>query len=390
MKDEIYNRIGRFQKELRDHGIGSALIVEKTDLYYLSGTRQDAHLFVPAEGSPLLMVKKDFDRAVFESPLERSVPLSGYSGLTEMISGEKSGLPQSMGLEMDVLPADLYLMYQRFFEGSRIVDISRLIRHVRMVKSPYEIACISKASKLSDDMYRKVPEFLKEAQTELELAIMVEDFYRRRGHPGVIRTRGFNLEGIYGHIMAGENTAVPSSSPGPTGGKGLGPFFSQGPSTSPIRRHSPILMDYCAGLDAYVSDSTRIFSLGKLDGTLTRAHEVMIEVQETLAQNGHAGALAEDLYSLALDMVEKAGLGDGFMGYPLPVPFVGHGVGLELDEWPIIGKGSRIILEPGMVIALEPKVVFPGNCAVGIENTFVVTESGMKKTNRYPDAVMVC
>lgn len=390
MKNEIYSRIQRFQERLSAQGVDGALIVEKTDLYYLSGTKQDGHLFVPDGDNPLLMVRKDLKRAVSESPLEEILPLSGYSALPRLISKGNNAYPRRMGLEMDVLPTNLYFLYQKLFPETELVDISQLIREIRMVKSEYEIARIRAAAEMADGMYEKVPEFLTMARTELELSVMVEAYYRKRGHPGIVPTRGFNLDTIYGHIMSGENAAIPSASPGPTGGKGLGPFYSQGAGMGEIKPHSPILIDYCANLDGYVADSTRIFSLGNLKAPLVHAHEVMLEVQETLVRLGVPGIQAEDLYRAALDIVEKAGLSKGFMGSPKGVPFVGHGIGLELDEWPVIGKGAQTRLEEGMVIAMEPKMVFPGEGVVGIENTVVVTERGLEKITRFPDVIKVC
>ena len=390
MENEIRDRIQRFQKRLSAQGVDGALIVEKTDLYYLSGTKQDGHLFVPSGDVPLLMVRKDFERAVSESALEEILPLTGYSELPHLISKGNNAYPRRMGLEMDVLPTKRYFLYRKLFPKTELVDISRLIREIRMVKSEYEIDRIRAAAEMADGMYEKVPEFLAVARTELELSVMVEAYYRKRGHPGIVPTRGFNLDAIYGHIMSGEDAAMPSASPGPTGGKGLGPFYSQGAGMGEIKPHSPILIDYCANLDGYVADSTRIFSLGKLKAPLVHAHEVMLEVQETLLRLGVPGTKAEDLYLAALAIVEKAGLSKGFMGSPKGVPFVGHGIGLELDEWPVIGKGAQTRLEEGMVIAMEPKMVFPGEGVVGIENTVMVTNSGMKRLIRYPDAISVC
>jgi Xaa-Pro dipeptidase len=88
-------------------------------------------------------------------------------------------------------------------------------------------------------------------------------------------------------------------------------------------------------------------------------------------------------------IAETKGLKQTFMGYPEPVPFIGHGVGLELDEWPIIGKGSDHILEEGMIIALEPKIIFPGEGVVGIENTFLVEEESMTKLNHFQDDIVI-
>jgi len=194
---------------------------------------------------------------------------------------------------------------------------------------------------------------------------------------------------VYGHILAGASGAMPSASPGPTGGLGAGPFLSHGPGRGKIKPHEPVLFDYTSSVEGYISDQSRIYSLGDLPGKLHQAHGVMIEIQQAIAQKGKPGARAGDLYELALEIAGKSGISEGFMGYPQPVPFVGHGLGLELDEWPLIGRNSEHVLGKGMVIALEPKVIFPGEGAVGIENTFFVTEQGMEKLNHFPDEIIV-
>ncbi|MBW1704055.1 MAG: aminopeptidase P family protein [Deltaproteobacteria bacterium] len=390
MKNEIDERLKRFQERLAGRGVDGAILVQKTDLYYLSGTDQDAHLWVPAHGTSLLMVRKSLERAREDSLLEEIVPLSGLSRVPELIRKHTKKIPKRLGLELDILPSRLYMSYQRLLPDTEMVDISSLIRGVRMVKSEYEVSCITKAAGMADSMYEKVPGFLAESKTETDLALRLEAFYRGKGHPGLVRTRTFNMECLYGHVMAGKSGAVASNSPGPTGGKGLGPFYSQSAGKDKIGKHEPVFVDYAANVEGYIADQARIFSLGNLPEKFHRAHNVMLEVQERLTEKGRPGARSGDLYSLALKIAEKAGLEEGFMGYPDPVPFVAHGVGLEIDEWPVIGRNSDTILEEGMVMALEPKFIFPGQGVVGIENTWVVTEQGMKKLNRFPDGIFEC
>lgn len=387
---EISARLERFRELLPAHRVDSALLVEKMDLYYLSGTDQDAHLWVPTYKTPLLMVRKSIERAKQDSPLQAIVPLSSLSNIPEQIYDHAGTLPTRLGLEMDVLPTNLYLTYQKLFPGTEMVDISPLIRAVRMIKSAYEIGRLTKAAEMGDKMFGQVPTFLEESRTETDLALRLEAFYRKEGHPGLVRARGFNRELFYGHVMSGKSAAMPSSSPGPTGGKGPGPFYSQGAGRGRIGRREPILVDLSSNVDGYVADQARIFSLGKLSKKFYQAHEVMCEVQDALCRQGRPGVSAGDLYNLAMEIVERAGFAKGFMGYPDPVPFVGHGVGLELDEWPIIGRNSETLLEEGMVIALEPKFIFPGQGVVGIENNVVVTANGMKKLNCFPDAIYTC
>ena len=390
MKNEIDERLKRFQKRLAANGVDGAILLQKTDLYYLSGTDQDAHLWVPVHNTPLLLVRKSLERARKDSIIEDIVPLSGLSRVPEMIMKHTKKLPKRLGLELDILPSRLYISYRKLFPDAEIVDITPLIRGVRMVKSDYEISCITKGADMADRMYEKVPGFLAESKTETDLALRIEAFYRGKGHPGLVRTRTFNMECLYGHVMAGKSGAVASNSPGPTGGKGLGPFYSQSAGKDKIGRHEPVFVDYAANVEGYIADQARIFSLGNLPEKLHRAHNVMLEVQDKLTEKGRPGVRAGDLYNLALKVAEKAGLEEGFMGYPDPVPFVAHGVGLEIDEWPIIGRNSDTMLEEGMVMALEPKFIFPGQGVVGIENTWVVTQQGMIKLNRFPDGIFEC
>jgi len=390
MEKEILRRLERFQEELRLHDMDGALIVQKNDLYYLSGTDQDAHLWVPAAGEPMLMVRRSMDRAEKDACIRTIVPLRGFSDLSELVKEGMGRLPSTLGLEMDVIPAAFYFHYQRYFKGTTLTDVSPLIRSIRMIKSDYEVSRIAEAAEMADRMFEAVPGCLVEGMTEMDLAARIEACYRQMGHPGVIRTRGFNMECIYGQIMSGANGAVASNSPGPTGGKGPGAFDSQGACRDRIRPHEPIIIDYAANREGYVADQTRIFSMGVLDDSFLRTHDAMLRIQDAVAEEGRAGVRAGDLYALALRMAKESGFQEGFMGYPDPVPFVGHGVGLDIDEWPVIGRGSETLLKEGMTLALEPKVVMPGKGVVGIENTWVVTREGMKKLNRFPDGVVVC
>jgi Xaa-Pro aminopeptidase len=387
---EIRTRIGRLQQLLSQHGVDGALMVQKMDVYYFAGTDQDAHLWVPSSDEPLLMVRKSLERASKDSPLKQIVPLDSLSQVSQLIKEKGNGEPKRVGLEMDILPVKMYQAYQNLFPHAEMVDVSTLIRQTRMIKSAHEIAQIRAAALITDRMYEQVPQFIQESETEIDLAVKVEGYYRMRGHTGMTRFRTFDLGINYGHIISGTSAAEPSASPGPTGGSGLGPFYSQGAGFNPIGRNTPIVIDYASSVNGYISDSARVFSVGKLHDKFMHAHRVMLRVQDAVAREGRSGVMAKDLYEIALGIVEEAGLSDGFMGYPKPVSFVGHGTGLEMDEWPVIGRGVETILETGMILSLEPKYIFPGEGVVGIENTFLVTEQGMEKVNTFPDEIVIC
>jgi len=201
--------------------------------------------------------------------------------------------------------------------------------------------------------------------------------------------RSFNQAVFYGHVLSGSNLAVPSCSVGPTGGPGLHPTLPHGAGLKKILRHEPVQVDYVAIVDGYMVDQARTFYLGDPPQKFQRAHAVALTIQNELARQGVAGERAEKLYDTAMAIAQAEGLSEGFLGYPQPVPFVGHGVGLELDELPLVGRKSPHILEEGMVVALEPKFIFPGEGLAGIENTFVVTKTGLEKITTFDDAIQI-
>jgi Xaa-Pro aminopeptidase len=375
---ELGRRIGAFQDHLRVEGIDGALILQKADLFYLSGTAQDGILYVPAEGAPLLMIRKSLERARRESLLPEVRPLTGTGDLLGELEARGLAPPKVLGLEMDVLPAALYLGFQRRFPNARLVDVSSLLRAVRAVKSPYELGRLQEAGRRADQVLAQVAELIRPGVTELALAGRVEALARELGHPSLVRMRRWGSEIFYGHLMAGETAAEPSFLASPTGGAGTGPAVPQSAGLRPIGPGEPILVDYVFVWEGYIADQTRVFILGEPPEDLLRAHDAMREVQSTLQRAARPGAVAGDLYEMAVAEAERLGFGEYFMGSGDDrISFVGHGVGLELDEFPFIARGQTQVLEAGMVIALEPKQILPGRGVVGIENTHVVGPEGL-------------
>ncbi|MDA8406899.1 MAG: Xaa-Pro peptidase family protein [Deltaproteobacteria bacterium] len=386
---EIDRRIKLFQTALMKKGLDAALIVHRVDLYYLSGTAQDAHLFVPAAGAPMLLVRRSFERAREDSPLELVAPLKSLSKIRDLIGSAFTGRFSSLGMELDVLPVNNFHQYQALFPNAGIHDVSPLIRETRMIKSDYELNLMRRAAELNDSMFNSVQDILKEGMTEVEFAGLLESFYRSRGHQGLVRVRSFNNEVFYGHIMSGTNLAIPSCSVGPTGGPGPNASMPQGAGLKRINAGEPISIDYVGIVEGYMVDQARTFFIGEAPEEFLRIHSLALEIQDAVAGNGKSGASAEKLYDMAIEMAASVGPSVSFMGYPSPVPFIGHGVGLELDELPVLGKKSRHVLKEGMAIAIEPKFIIPGKGLAGIENTFVVGNDGMEKLTNFGDEIHV-
>ena len=387
---ELETRLKGLQQRLSTHDIAGALIVQKADLFYYTGTTQQGWLYVPVMGDPVFMVFKDLDRARAESGLEQILSLISPKKIPDTLEGLGISLPDRLGLELDVMPANQYLMFKRIFSNAQIIDISTQIRLQRAVKSEFEINCVRRASAMADQVAARVPDLLREGITEIELAGKLEAHARSLGHQGLIHMRMWDNYLFYGHIMCGASAAVPGAFASPTGGAGLNPNVGQGPSFDLIKPNQPILVDYVFALDGYLSDHTRIFSLGEVTQELQMAHAAMLDIQEAVKQKAEPGAITGYLYETMVAMAEDKGYAAGFMGAAEPkIRFTGHGLGIELDEFPFIAKGQTLALEPGMLIALEPKVILPGKGVVGIENTLLVTQTGLESLTLYPDAIAV-
>ena len=379
-KAEIDKRIEKFQQWLLQAGIDGALILQNTDLFYFSGTIQQSHLYIPAQGQALLMVRKSLQRAQAESALSTIIPLTSPKQLMTLIQDNGLKPPAILGMELDVLPANNYLYYRKLFPDMEIRDISLPIRMIRAVKSDYELSLIRQAAAFSDQVAETVPNLLKAGLTEIELAGMVEAEARRLGHQGIVRMRLWGAEMFYGHLMAGPAAAVPSYLASPTGGASVTAAVAQGPSFRKIRRNEPILLDYVFAWKGYISDHTRVYAIGRPPSALADAHAHMLDLQEQIKAMAVPGVAAGDLYAAAVKMARQKGVGAHFMGAEADrIRFIGHGVGLELDEFPFLAKGQKTELKTGMVVALEPKLIFPGKGVVGIENTHVVTHTGLEQ-----------
>lgn len=389
-KSELELRIAKLQAHLRRNDIDAALILQRVDLYYYSGTFQQASLYIPADGEPILMVNKNTERAKAESYIATIVNLASPKQIPEIIRSKGYDLPGTLGLELDVLPTNLFFTYQELFSGSEITDLSLPIRWLRAVKSSYELDIMRKAAELSDQVARRVPEVLREGITELELAGLVEAEARRLGHQGVCRMRLWGSEMFYGHLLSGPSGAVPSYLSSPTGGTGASPAVAQGPSYKTIQRHEPVMVDYIFAYNGYLSDHARIYSLGALPQELMEAHAAMLAVQRMIKKIARPGAASGEIYNQALERTRELGYENHFMGAGSErVRFVGHGVGLEVDEFPFLAAGQKLELREGMTIALEPKLIFPGKGVVGIENTHVVTKDGLEQFGVYPEEIII-
>jgi Xaa-Pro aminopeptidase len=377
---ELQERILCFQDSLRNKELDGALLVQRADTLYFTGTAQDIHVYVPREGQPLVLAYRDFFRARQESPWE-VVQLKGISKIPQYMSDAGLCFPERLGLELDVLPVNQYERYRKLFPAVSLVDISREIRMQRAVKSQWELERLEETAQI----YPKVLEYAKEiihpGMTEVELEGLLEGKARALGHGGHVRMRAFGSEFHVGSITSGPRAAVSSFFDGPVNGQGISIAHPMGASMAQIQKGDAIIVDMVTVVNGYQIDQTRILCLGSLSSELYEAYEVARDIEERIRLSLIPGRVAGEVYEEIIAWVrENTPYEENFMGYGANrVRFVGHGVGLDLDELPTISKGSKEVLKPGMVVAIEPKLVFPDKGVVGIEDTVVVeTDKGAR------------
>ena len=375
--EEIENRFIKVRAEMKRQGIEALLVVQKMDFYYLSGTTQDGLLFLPLEGKPLLMIKREYERAKVESPIKEVVLLKSLRDIPTLIQTIWNRLPHSLGLEFDLLPVKDYFKFQELLPGMRFMDSSGVLRETRKIKSPFEIDLMRRAGEIGKKVYQEARKILRKGMTEIEFGGLLEAAAKRYGHEGLLRVRSLNYEAYSWHVLSGPTGGIVSQSDSPMGGLGLSPAFPVGASLRSMKSHEPILVDFGTCYHGYQADETRMFSIGKLRQKFIDAYNACQEIYDALLEEVRPGADCEAIFVKSLRLAEKLGYKESYLGPPgLQTHFIGHGIGLELNELPFIAKGQSYPLEQGMTFAVEPKLVFPGEGSVGLENTLVVTEKG--------------
>jgi Xaa-Pro dipeptidase len=387
-KEEIEKRIERLQAYLKQERVESCLILQNVDLFYFSGTIQRSYLYIPDEGEPLLLVQKDFDRAKKESPLKNIIPIDRSRAISPIL--KKEGRLKRIGLEGDVLPVNQWRQFEKIFSQSEFVDISKAIKQVRMIKSPFEIGQLTQSAQVLDEVFEYAKSVVRAGMTEIEVESRLIALGRQHGHQGLTRMRAWNQDMVNASVLAGPSGSVLPHLDVSVIGPGISPAFPQGSSFNPIRRDEPVQIDFSIAYNGYITDGARTYVIGKLPQKLMEAYEVALEIRDEMEKKAKPGVVCSHLYHLASQTAKKRGLEDNFIGTKKnQAPFVGHGIGLEIDEFPLIARGFSHPMEPGMVFAFEPKFIFPEIGAIALEDDYLVTEDRVKRLTHADDRIIV-
>jgi Xaa-Pro aminopeptidase len=382
-KEELESRIIQLKKSMEKQGLSFSIILQNVDLFYFAGTVQKGILVIPVDHDPILFIEKNIDRASIETTLDIT-PIQRDKDVKDILM-KRGILKGKGGMELDVVPVTVFERWKSILGFENFTDAWPLIRDLRIVKSSFEIIQVKKSGGVCEHIFEKARDVVREGIREVDIAAFLEGEGRKYGHQGFLRMRGLNQEMMNIYITHGRSCTIPSSGDVPIAGVGVTHAIAQGPSLNKVERGVPVIIDYGGGYNGYITDETRPFVVGEMKELFRKPYEVAKEIIEDATAYGKEGIDGTELFNRAEAKAKGAGLDDYFMGFgPGKVSFVGHGLGLEINELPVITPRHHIILQEGMVFAFEPKFIFPGEGAIGIEVDYIVRKDRLERVTRTP------
>lgn len=376
-------RRSSLQKTMQAMNVEACILTTPVNVFYMAGMVYNGYYYLPAEGNPIHFVKRP-ESIAFNSTVYIRKP----EQIADELQNRNILLPKTILLETDVISFGECMRLLSTFNLSGAANASSLMRKIRSIKTDFEVAQVKACARKHEAVYKLIPSIYRHGMTDIELQIEVEKLMRLHGSMGIFRSYGDNMDIYMGSLLAGDNAEVPSPYDYALGGAGASPTLPLGASGQKIEKGQTIMVDMAGNYSPWMTDMTRVFSVGKTLDIAYRAHQVSIEIHNHIMSIAKPGVSCSELYNIAMEMVKKNNLETYFMGTKQQAKFIGHGLGLEINEPPVLTPRSKELLEKNIIFALEPKFVIPEVGAVGIENTYLVTESGIEKLTILEEAII--
>lgn len=380
---EARKRIDALQALMRREGMDAVLVSDNANLLALCGRVYAGYAWIPAEGEPVWFVRRPVelggDNVVY---IHKPENIPAYLSEASLKTGD------TVGLEYDITAYSAVLRLMGLFPDSKTVNASGILRQWRSVKTPVQAELMRQSGVKHAEVYKRVPGLYRMGMTDHELQVEIERLSRLEGCLGVFRISGPSMELFMGNVISGKNADNPTPYDFAMGGAGLDPSLPVGADGVEILENTTVMVDLNGNFTGYMTDMTRVFSLGKIPQLAMDAHQCSIDICHAFMKEARPGTAAKDLYAMAEAMVRERSLERYFMGHRQHAGFVGHGIGIEVNELPVIAPRSRDILQEGNTIALEPKFVIPEVGAVGVENTYLVTRDGAECLTVCPEEIV--
>lgn len=382
LSQDIKLRIQRIQKVMQAMHIDACVLSSEVNVFYCTGLVYNGYFYLPSEGEAINFVKRP------KVDLPNTISIYKPEMILEKLEERGIKSPKTALIEKDVLSFNSISRLQSALRIEQTEDASYLLRRLRSEKTEFEVEQVRACARQHEAVYKLIPSLYKKGMTDIELQIEIERQMRLHGSIGIFRSYGESMDIHMGSLLTGSNAEVASPFDFALGGAGTSASLPLGASGLPLKEGQTIMVDMAGNYSPWMTDMTRVFSIGKTTELAYRAHQVSIDIQNKIIETSKIGTSCADIYNLALEMVKENKLEPYFMGTNLQAKFIGHGVGLEINEPPVLTPRSKEILTKNTIFALEPKFVIPNVGAVGIENTFLVTENGLEKITQLEEKII--
>lgn len=376
-------RISRLREAMESCDVQAILVTDNANKYFITGRVFSGNIYVPLRGEVMFFVRRPVglkgDGVVYVRKPE------------EMKESIGLNLPESIGLEMDLTAYTAVERFKAIFPESKAINVSQLLRRVRAVKDNHALELMRQSGRKQVYVYERIPRMFHLDMTDIELQVEIERLSRLEGCLGQFRISGDSMEIHMGNLLAGDNADSPTPYDFAMGGRGTDPSLPVGADGTPIREGMTVMVDMNGDYTGYMTDMTRVYCTGDPSGLsplALKAHDCSIRIHRELTAMMKPGVEAKALWQRAEEIVKEENLERYFMGHRQHAGFLGHGVGIEINELPVIAPRSRDIIAEGNAVALEPKFVIPGTGAVGIESTYYVHSDHVENLTPAPEKII--
>ena len=366
-----------------------AIIFSKINLLYFTGSMSEGMLIIEREKGATYWVRRSYERAMMESEFQDIKPMNSYRDA----AASYFKVPEKVYLETEFVPLAMFARVQKHFPFQSFKALDFQVSMTRAVKSAWEFKFMEEAGQIHQRVLEeRVPELLREGMSEADLAAELYEVMVKEGHQGTARFAMHDTDIVVAQLGFGTNSLVPTNFDGPGGNLGLNAAVpSLGSRERKLKKGDLVFVDMGVGVNGYHSDKTMTYMFGEpLPKEIQAIHQQCVAIQKQVAELLKPGNVPETIYESVMESLSPD-FKQNFMGFGnRQAKFLGHGIGLTVDELPVLTKGFKMPIQENMVFAVEPKKGIGGIGMVGIENSFVVTpEGGRSITGNNPGLILV-
>lgn len=347
----MQHRVSKLKKKMDENGWEGVILLSVDNRYYFSSFQGSSGAVLIQKDSETLLTDFRYVDQAREQAKGYEV-VQHQQNMIEMVCNYfPSNKAITIGLELDSLPAEIYLEIQSRLPNAKLVDASPAIYDIRMIKDESEIASIQKAIDICDQAFDHILGFIRPGVSEKEIGLELEIVMRKLGAQKIKPN----------HVIAsGPRSCLP-----------------HGQATERIVEVGDFVkMDYGAIVDGYYSDFTRTVVVGPPSEKQQEIYDIVLKAQEESLKQIGPGKTCSEMDEVGRSIIREAGYGDNF-GHSL-----GHSLGLAIHEKPGMRSTDHTVLQEGMVITVEPGIYIPDFGGVRIEDLVVITKDGHKNLTK--------